>query len=160
MKVTDVEVSDPHDIEKPFTARFKASAPAFAVLSGSALRFSPFGQQRSYVDAYAQLSRRTLPQRLPTPQRLTVQADVELPRGFSAAVPADASETAPQGAWSVKYTAGEAKVTARLELELKGGTVPPQDYAAFRAFLGRLDRVLSRKVEATPPAQTAVNEGR
>jgi len=160
VKVTDVEVSDPHDIEKPFTARFKASAPAFAVLSGSALRFSPFGQQRSYVDAYAQLSRRTLPQRLPTPQRLTVQADVELPRGFSAAVPADASETAPQGAWSVKYTAGEAKVTASLELELKGGTVPPQDYAAFRAFLGRLDRVLSRKVEATPPAQTAVNEGR
>ena len=130
------------------------------MLSGSALRFSPFGQQRSYVDAYAQLSRRTLPQRLPTPQRLTVQADVELPRGFSAAVPADASETAPQGAWSVKYTAGEAKVTASLELELKGGTVPPQDYAAFRAFLGRLDRVLSRKVEATPPAQTAVNEGR
>ena len=74
--------------------------------------------------------------------------------------PADASEAAPEGAWSVKYTHADGKVTARLELELKGGTVSPQDYSAFRAFLGRLDRVLSRKVEATPLAQTAVNEGR
>jgi cellulose synthase operon protein C len=160
VKVTDVEVSDPHDIERPFTARFKASAPAFAVLSGSALRFSPFGQQRSYVDSYAQLSRRTLPQRLPTPQRLTVSSEVELPRGYSASVPADASDVAAQGAWSVKYAVAGGKVTARLELELKGGTVSPQDYVAFRAFLGRLDRALSRKVEATAPAQTAVNEGR
>jgi len=38
--------------------------------------------------------------------------------------------------------------------------VAPQEYAAFRAFLGRLDRALLRKVEAAPPAQTAVNEGR
>jgi hypothetical protein len=160
IKVTEVEVSDPHDIERPFTARFKASAPAFAVLSGSALRFSPFGQQRSYVDSYAQLSQRNLPQRLPTPQKMTLLSDVELPGGFSAAVPADASEAAPEGAWSVKYTLADGKVTARLELELKGGTVSPKDYAAFRAFLGRLDRVLSRKVEATPRPQTAVNEAR
>ena len=60
----------------------------------------------------------------------------------------------------MKYSVAEGKVTARLELELKGGTVSPQEYGAFRAFLGHLDRALSRKVEATPPAQTAVNEGR
>ena len=160
MKVTAVEVSDPHDIERPFTARFKASAPAFATATAGALRFSPFGQQRSYVESYAQLSRRALPQRLPAPQRLTVSAEVELPGGWRAVLPQDASEDAPQGNWSVKYALGEGKVTARLELELKGGTVAPQDYAAFRAFLGRLDRVLLRKVEAAGPAQTAVNEGR
>ena len=51
-------------------------------------------------------------------------------------------------------------MTANLTLELKGGTVAPPDYAAFRSFLGRLDRVLLRKVEVAPPAQTAVNEGR
>src|SRR5229473_1556963 len=160
VKVTEVEVSDPHDIERPFTARFKADAPAFATLSAGALRFSPFGQQRSYVESYAQLSRRALPQRLPAPQRLTVSAEVELPRGFRAALPQDASEEAPQGSWSIKYAGGEGKVTASLTLELKGGMVAPQEYAAFRAFLGRLDRALLRKVEAAPPAQTAVNEGR
>ena len=160
VKVTEVEVSDPHDIERPFTARFKADAPAFATLSAGALRFSPFGQQRSYVESYAQLSRRALPQRLPAPQRLTVSAEVELPRGFRAALPNDASEEAPQGSWSIKYAGGEGKVTASLTLELKGGTVAPQEYAAFRAFLGRLDRALLRKVEAAPPAQAAVNEGR
>ena len=160
VKVTEVEVSDPHDIERPFTARFKADAPAFATLSGGALRFSPFGQQRSYVESYAQLSRRALPQRLPAPQRLTVAAEVELPRGFRAVVPQDASEEALQGSWSIKYAGGEGKVTASLTLELKGGTVAPQEYAAFRSFLGRLDRALLRKVEAAPPAQTAANEGR
>jgi hypothetical protein len=160
VKVTSVEVSDPHDIERPFTARFQASAPAFAATSTRGLRFSPFGQQRSYVESYAQLSRRTLPQRLPTPQRLTVTTEVELPRGFSVTAPDDSAAEAPQGAWSVKYAIADGKLTARLELELKGGIVSPQEYGAFRAFLGRLDRALSRKVDATPPAQTAVNEGR
>jgi hypothetical protein len=124
------------------------------------LRFSPFGQQRSYVESYAQLSRRTLPQQLPTPQRLTVTTEVELPRGFSVSAPQDTAAEARQGAWSVKYAVADGKLTARLELELKGGTVTPEEYGAFRAFLGKLDRVLSRKVEATPPAQTAINEGR
>ena len=160
VKVTAVEVSDPHDIERPFTARFQASAPGFAATSARGLRFSPFGQQRSYVESYAQLSRRTLPQRLPTPQRLTMTSEVELPRGFSATAPEDAAAEAPQGAWSVKYAVADGKLTARLELELKGGIVTPQEYGAFRAFLGRLDRALSRKVETTAPAQTAANEGR
>ena len=160
VKVTQVEVSDPHDIEQPFTARFKATAPAFAAVSAGGLRFSPFGQQRSYVDSYAQLSRRVLPQRLPEPQRLTVSAEVELPRGFSATLPQDSSEEAAQGSWSVKYARADGKVTATLLLELRGGLVAPQDYGAFRAFLGRLDRALLRKVEAAPPAQTAANEDR
>jgi Flp pilus assembly protein TadD len=159
VKVTAVDVSDPHDIERPFTARFQANAPAFATLSAGGLRFSPFGRQRSYVESYAQLSRRALPQRLPAPQRLTVSTEVELPRGWSASLPEDASEDAAQGSWSVKYARADGKVTASLVLELNGGTVAPQDYAAFRSFLGRLDRVLLRKVEAVAPAQTAVNEG-
>ncbi len=72
----------------------------------------------------------------------------------------DASEQAPQGNWAIRYAGGEGKVTASLLLELKGGMVAPQDYAAFRSFLGRLDQALSRKVEAAPPARTAVNEAR
>ena len=160
VKVTAVEVSDPHDIERPFTARFQADAPGFATLSSGGLRFSPLGQQRSYVESYAQLSRRTLPQRLPAPQRLTVSTEVELPRGFRATLPKDAAEQAPQGSWSLRYAEEDGKVTSSLVIEMKGGTVAPQDYAAFRSFLGRLDQAVSRKVEAAPPARTAVNEAR
>jgi cellulose synthase operon protein C len=160
VRVTAVEVSDPHDIESPFTARFQANAPAFATLSSGRLRFSPFGQQRSYVESYAQLSRRTLPQRLAAPQRLTVSAEIELPRGWSAAVPDDASGEAPQGTWSVKYARDAERITANLALEIAGGVVTPQEYPAFRSFLAKLDRTLLRKVEAFPPAQTAANEGR
>ena len=160
VKVTAVEVSDPHDIEQPFTTRFQATAPGFAAAAGSRLRFSPFGQQRSFVESYAKLSRRSLPQRLPEPQRLVVSAEVELPAGWSATVPADAAEDAPQASYSVTYAREGTSVKARLEMELKGGLVPPQEYGAFRAFLGRLDRALVRKVEAAPPSQTASNEGR
>ena len=93
-------------------------------------------------------------------QRLAISAEVQLPAGWSATVPEDAAERAPQGSYSVKYARDGGAVTARLELDLNGSLVAPQEYAAFRAFLGRLDRALGRKVEAAPPAQTASNEDR
>jgi hypothetical protein len=160
VKVTDVEVSDPHDIENPFVTRFRATVPGFASPAGKGLRFSPFGQQRSYLEAYAQLSRRRLPQRLPAARKLSVAAEIELPQGWSAALPEDASDQGPHGRYSVRYAKEAGKMTAQLELELDGGTVAPQEYPAFRAFLGRLDDALARKVEAAPAPRTAAGEGR
>jgi hypothetical protein len=160
VKVTDVDVSDPHDIESPFVTRFKATAPGFAAPAGKGLHFSPFGQQHSYLETYAQLSRRALPQRLPAARKLALTAEIALPAGWSADVPADATDEGPHGRYVVKYGKEPGKITAHLELELDGGTVSPQEYPAFRAFLGRLDETLSRKVEATPAPQTAAGEGR
>src|SRR5207248_2637262 len=54
----------------------------------------------------------------------------------------------------VQYARVEGKVTARLSLTLNGGLLQPGDYGAFRAFLGRLDEALHRRVEAAP-ARTA-----
>ena len=92
--------------------------------------------------------------------RLSPSPVVELPRGFRATLPKNAAEQAPQGSWSLRYAEEDGKVTSNLVIEMKGGTVAPQDYAAFRSFLGRLDQAVSRKVEAAPPARTAVNEAR
>src|SRR3954470_3726977 len=81
VKVTSMDVSDPHDIEKPFVTQIVASAAGFAAPAGAGLRFSPFGQRQSFVESYAQLSKRALPQRLPSAQKTVIDAQVELPRG-------------------------------------------------------------------------------
>jgi len=155
VKVTDVTVSDPHEIEKPFLTQITATASGFAVPTGSGLRFSPFGQRQSFVEALAQLSARALPERLPYPQQVVIESEVQLPAGWSAALPEGARESGPQGAYEVSYSRDAGKVSARLSLTLNGGLLQPQDYAAFRAFLGRLDEALRRRVEAGPTTQTA-----
>ncbi|TMA29017.1 MAG: DUF3857 domain-containing protein [Deltaproteobacteria bacterium] len=158
VKVTAVEVSDPHDIERPFQTQISASAPAFAAPTPAGLRFSPFGQRQSFVESYAQLSRRSLPERLPLPQRTVIEAEVQLPAGWTAILPEGAQESGPQGAFAIRYAREEGKVSARLELTLNGGLLQPSDYGAFRAFLGRLDAALQRRVEAAPAARTASAE--
>ena len=155
VKVSAIDVSDPHDIEKPFVTQIVASAAAFASPAGSGLRFSPFGQRQSFVESYAQLSRRALPTVLPAPQKTVLEAQVELPKGWSATLPEGAHESGPQGAYQVTYAREGSKVTARLELTLNGGLLQPGDYGAFRAFLGRLDEALHRRVSAEPATQTA-----
>ena len=157
VKVTLAEVSDPHDIEAPFKSRFLADEPAFATAEAGRLRFSPFGQRQSFVEAWASLSRRALPEQLPLPQHTELTARVALPHGFSAQVPQSLAESGPQGKWAVSYQYESGAVTAHLSLQLSGGTLSPQDYPAFRAFLGRLDQVLLRKVEAAPGTSTASN---
>jgi tetratricopeptide (TPR) repeat protein len=155
VKVTSVDVSDPHDIEKPFETRITATATGFADPKGSGLQFVPFGHRQSFVEAYAQLSSRSLPQRLPLAQRTVIESRVELPQGWTASLPEGTKESGPQGAYEIAYAKDGGKIVARLTLTLNGGLLQPSDYAAFRSFLGRLDDALRRRVEATPVAQTA-----
>ena len=155
VKVLEVRVSDPHDIEKPFETSIRASASRFAYPTASGLRFSPFGERQSFVESLAQLSRRVLPERLPHAQRTVIESEVRLPDGWTAALPEGAQESGPQGAYDVRYLRQDGKVIAKLSLTLRGGLLQPREYAAFRAFLGRLDEALHRRVEAAPAAQTA-----
>ena len=155
VKVSTIDVSDPHDIEKPFVTQIVASATAFAFPSGTGLRFSPFGQRQSFVESLAPLSRRSLPSLLPSPQKTVIEAQVQLPSGWTATLPEGARESGPQGSYQISYDKpDDGKVIARLELTLNGGLLQPGEYGAFRAFLGRLDEALHRRVEAAP-TQTA-----
>jgi hypothetical protein len=160
VKITSVEVSDPHDIESAFVAKFRGVVTGYASTSGSGLRFSPFGQHRSYVESYAQLSRRALPERLPSAQLLSVGAEIDLPSGWTAVVPENTEESGPHGRWSLRYAKDGNKVTAKLEIELGSGQVSPDQYASFRSFLSRLDAAVARRVEASPRPETASAGGR
>ena len=156
VKVTSVEVSDPHQIEKPFETTVTASAPGFATAFPGGLRFSPFGQRQGFVEAYAQLSKRSLPEQLPVPQMTVIESDVELPAGWTATLPQGVKESGPIGAFQISYEQSGGKVHARLDVTLKGGLLQPAEYGAFRAFLGRLDSALQRKVEAAQGPRTAM----
>ena len=134
-------------------------APVFAMGAAAEggspwLQFVPFGQRQSFVEAYAQLSKRSLPQRLPSAQRTVIESRVELPQGWTASLPEGARETGPQGAYELAYAKDGGGIVARLTVTLNGGVLQPGDYAAFRAFLGRLDDALHQRVEAAP-LQTA-----
>jgi hypothetical protein len=159
VKITSVEVSDPHDIESDFVAKFRGRVAAFASASSTGLRFSPFGQRRSYVESYAQLSRRSLPERLPAAQTFSLGAEIDLPAGWTAVLPEDSSESGAHGRYSLRYTKEGDKVTAKLEVELSGGEVSPEQYGSFRSFLARLDAAVARRVEASPRPETAALGG-
>ena len=66
-----------------------------------------------------------------------------------------ARESGAHGAYEITYSLEGGRVVAHLALTLNGGVLQPVDYGAFRAFLGRLDEALHRRVEAAPATQTA-----
>ena len=155
IKIVKVDVSDPHDIESPFQTKFSALMAGFATSDGGKLRFRPFGQRGSYVEAYASLSKRLLPQRFSAPHSQQLRYEIELPKGFTATLPEDLSEESPQGTFKVNYKRDGSRVTADLLVQIRGGSLQPSGYQAFRAFLGRLDAALQRQVEAAPQTTTA-----
>ena len=158
VKVNEVEVSDPHAIEQAFELRVRARAPGFAAkVAGGGLRFPPFGQRQALVELMAPLSRRSLPERLPEAGRTRLEAQVRLPAGFKALLPEDAAGQAPQGRWSVRYSQEAGVVKASFDLQLEGGLLQPEGYAAFRDFLGKLDQAIGRPVTATPGASAALD---
>ena len=139
----------------PFETEITATASSFAYPRGHGLEFVPFGQRQSFVEAYAQLSRRVLPQQLPLAQRTSIDSEITLPHGWTATLPTTARESGAHGAYEITYSQEAGRVVAHLALTLNGGILQPVDYGAFRAFLGRLDEALHRRVEAAPATQTA-----
>jgi tetratricopeptide (TPR) repeat protein/transglutaminase-like putative cysteine protease len=160
VKVTEVEVSDPLAIEAPFTLRLQARAPSFAARGErGALRFGPFGQRQALVEQLAPLSKRALPLRMPEANRVAFESRVRLPAGYKATLPEDASGEGPQGRWKLRYSLEAGVVHSSLELELKGGLLPPEGYGALRDLLGRYDQAVGRPVLAVPGASAALGAG-
>ncbi len=136
-----VEVSDPHAVEQPFEVRIAAVVANFASPSSTpgGLEFSPFGQRSGFVETLAPLSQRKLPLQLPEAQSVRQLVAVELPKGYTAALPSDAEGDSPQGRWAIHFASDVGTVRAQLNLALNGGGLQPEDYAEYRAMLGQLE---------------------
>jgi hypothetical protein len=150
VRVESLEVSDPGELEKPFTASFALVMPAFADRGADgALAFTPFGRATRYAEAFAPLAQRTFDWVNAYPWRSTFLYEVSLPEHTEVAeLPRDAEAAGPFGAWKVTWGQAEGRVVARAEVELSADRVKRADYAAFRAFLSALDEALARRVVA------------
>ena len=84
---------------------------------------------------------------------------MRLPAGYQAALPEDASGESPQGRWALRYSQGAGAVKGTLDLELRGGLLPPADYQSLRELLGRFDQAVGRPVVAAAGPSAALEGG-
>jgi hypothetical protein len=145
-----VEVSVPLALEQPFALKVAARLPSFATPGDSGvLKLAPFGKRPRTVEAWAQLSRRLLPLKLPYARTTSVEHRISLPEGLLARLPEPLEERGPFGSWTVRYALDGAVVVAQLTQVLPGGQIAQEGYAAFRGFLERFDAAVARPLEAT-----------
>jgi tetratricopeptide (TPR) repeat protein len=156
LSVKALSFSDLADIEKDVELTYELDIPRFAQPEDDALTFAPFGQGATYVESWAALSARKQALVLPQPWTNRFVHRYLLPKGFSASeLPADVSVKSPFGAVALRYHAEGDALVAEGEVALGISRVAPAEYPAFRAFLGRIDRALGRKIKLVRGAPRA-----
>lgn len=134
--------------------------PAFdpVVVSG-AVTLAPFRKAGSGVDIpaggapwglvgrFAQAATRKSALELPWRRREQVRLQLELPDGMVAKVPPPVTLDGPFGRFRAEARLQGRVLTLSVRFDLEVAEVAPGDYAAFRAWLARLDQALARVVE-------------
>jgi len=149
LSVRQVTLSDPNKLDQDVTLEYQMDVPRYAeVLGQSALRFQPFsGNSGSYTQAYAQLSERRFDLVLPQPSVNQYAAQYKLPTGYSVSeLPTNVTEDSKFGRLRTTYRIENGILSCTAEVAVTVSRVKPEDYPAFRLFLGRVDQELSRKL--------------
>jgi tetratricopeptide (TPR) repeat protein len=159
LSVRQLTLSDPSKLDQDVTLEYQMDVPRFAEVVGeSALRFQPFsGNSGSYTQAYAQLAERRFDLVLPQPSVNQYAAQYKLPTGYGVSdVPANVSEDSKFGRLRTTYRIENGILFCTAEVMVTVSRVKPEDYPAFRLFLGRVDQELSRKlISVNHSGQTA-----
>jgi len=149
LSVRQVTLSDPNKLDQDVTLEYQMDVPRYAeVLGQFALRFQPFsGNSGSYTQAYAQLSERRFDLVLPQPSVNQYAARYKLPTGYSVSeLPTNVTEDSKFGRLRTTYRIENGILSCTAEVAVTVSRVKPEDYPAFRLFLGRVDQELSRKL--------------
>jgi hypothetical protein len=152
--VESVETSALARLEEPVALRFRLSAPGFAQREGEALRFTPFGAQRSYTERWAGLAKRHLPLDLGDPNEIRFSYRIALPPGWAAtALPERASADGAHAAFEVVYRIEPGAVVVEGRMVVKARRIPVAEYDAFRAFTAAADAAFGRTIRVAPAAR-------
>jgi hypothetical protein len=117
------------------------------------LRFLPFGTGRSYTQSYASLAERRFDLVMHGPWVNSFTFRYTLPQGYSVAEqPPNHQEETPFGRVRLTYRQEGNQLICEGEVALTSARVKADDYAAFRAFLTRVDQGFARKVTLRGPA--------
>ena len=155
LTVQDVKLNDTTLLDDDVKVDFRMAIPRFAEALPGQLRFLPFGTGRAYTQTYAPLAERRFDLVMSGPWVNRFTFRYALPAGYSAAeLPPTLQEETPFGRVRLNYTVEGQQLVADGEVALTAARVKAEDYAAFRAFLGRVDQGFSRKVTLRGPATT------
>jgi tetratricopeptide (TPR) repeat protein len=150
LTVEDVRLSDLGNLDSDVSLRYQLSVPRFAEALPKMLRFYPFGGSRSFAQTYAPLSERKYDLVLQHPWVNQYVFTYRLPEGFTAVdLPADLAEDTPFGKMRLSYRLEGGTVVCRAEVALTKTRIQVNEYASFRALLGRLDQAFSRKIQVS-----------
>lgn len=155
LKAHEVKLSDLGRLDEEVQATYRMSIPRYAEPLPGALRFLPFGGGRSYTQTYASLAERRFDLVLSGPWMNRFRLRYTLPAGHTVGeLPPAYEEQTPFGRVRLSYRLEEGKVVCEGEVALTASRVKAGEYAAFRAFLGRVDQAFERKVLLRAPGGT------
>ncbi len=150
--VSSFELSDPRRLEQDVKLDFELAIPGFAdvALDGS-LSFAPTRSAGSLVESFAALSSRRYDVVIRYPWTTEFSYDIQLPEGYvPASLPESSQLESRFGTIRLAYTAEGGRLLVEGAVALSSSRIHPGEYADFRAFLGQVDSLLSRKVLARP----------
>ncbi|HYO53778.1 DUF3857 domain-containing protein [Archangium sp.] len=153
LTVHDVKLNDTTRLDDDVQVDFRMRIPRFAEAMPGRLRFLPFGTGRSYTQSYASLADRRFDLVMNGPWVNSFTFRYTLPQGYSVAeLPPNQQEETPFGRVRLTFRQEGNQLICDGEVAITAARVKADDYAAFRAFLGRVDQGFARKVTLRGPA--------
>ncbi len=156
LTVHEVNLTDTSALDNDVGVDFRMTIPRYSEVQAGTMRFLPFGTGRTYQQAYASLAERRFDLVMQGPWVNSFALRYTLPTGYTVAeLPPAVEEKTPFGHVRLTYRVEGNTLVAEGEVALSSARVKADDYAAFREFLGRVDRAFGRKVTLRGAGQTA-----
>jgi hypothetical protein len=156
LKASEVTVSDVKNLEQPVTLKFTSTMPRFAEVGPGLLRFYPFGAGRAFTQALAPLTERQSDVVFSGVWANALEMNYTLPPNWQMQdAPREVVEASPFGEARITTEKTATGFSVKGRVTLATARVTPRDYAAFRAWLMKVDQAFSHKVVAQQGGQTA-----
>jgi cellulose synthase operon protein C len=147
LTVKEVTLSDPSKLEQALNLKYRMTVPRFAEALPDGLRFHPFGSGRAFAQTFAPLSERRYDLVMSSAWENRMSYRYTLPEGYALGeLPPAISEETPFGRMRLSCKQEGSTLTCEGETAITVARVKAGDYAAFRAFLTRMDQAFARKV--------------
>ncbi|MGH9480858.1 MAG: DUF3857 domain-containing protein [Terriglobales bacterium] len=151
ISVSDADVQNASDWDQPISISFRGVIPRFATVNGSMLLVPRQIVPTSWLPEMAALGTRRSNVLTGPPMIQVEEMHLALPPGYQlAGLPPASALDQPFATFQAGATMNGATLTLRSRLETKASLIPPEQYAAFRAFWAQVDQVLSRPLTARP----------
>jgi tetratricopeptide (TPR) repeat protein len=144
-EVASVEAGNLEDVEQKVTMHVHGKTPQFARVVADGLSI-PLGRREHMVRDYASLASRALDVRLYAQWTQDDDWTVRLPPGSRVkSMPSPSQGSSPYGSYQVDVEANGNLLHVRTRVTLAKTRIAANEYTAFRAWCGQVDRALGQR---------------